>query len=167
MTREQAKTAILANIKIINMVKAARGLPRQVPPRQVEEFELCGKTHRVDGPAITWDNGKKEWWLYGAEHRVDGPAITWPNGTEEWYFRGGRHRDGAPAVSYYSGGKEWWSHDTLHREDGPAKEYKDKCEWYLNGERVRSMDEFQALVGLSDESIAVLILKYGKFNAKN
>lgn len=148
----------IKTIKIIKTATAARSRPRVA-----EEFKLYGKHHRIDGPAITWDNGKKEWWLYGSEHRADGPAITWINGAEDWFFRGGRHREGGPAITHPSGATEWWSYDGLHREDGPAKEFKDKSEWYLNGEQVFSMDEFQALLGLSDEDISVLILKYGKF----
>ena len=26
-----------------------------------------GKLHRLDGPAIEYANGKKEWWVYGEE----------------------------------------------------------------------------------------------------
>ncbi len=45
-----------------------------------------GELHRVNGPAIEWANGSKEWWLNGKLHRTDGPAIEWTNGTKYWYL---------------------------------------------------------------------------------
>jgi hypothetical protein len=43
--------------------------------------------HRLDGPAIEYANGCKEWWQYGKYHRLDGPAVEirdykawWKNG---------------------------------------------------------------------------------------
>lgn len=31
--------------------------------------------HRLDGPAVIYPSGRKEWWAYGKLHRLDGPAI--------------------------------------------------------------------------------------------
>jgi hypothetical protein len=42
--------------------------------------------HRVDGPAIEWVDGIKEWYQYDQLHRVEGPAIEWPNGDKEYYY---------------------------------------------------------------------------------
>lgn len=44
--------------------------------------------HRVDGPAIEWHDGYKEWYLHGKIHRLDGPAIENSNGTKSWYYEG-------------------------------------------------------------------------------
>ena len=52
--------------------------------------------HREDGPAIIFNNGKKEWWINGKRHREDGPAIEFPTGDEMWALEG----------RYYS--KEGW-----------------------------------------------------------
>ena len=35
-----------------------------------------GKLHRVDGPAIEYSNGTKEWYINGKRHRLDDPAIN-------------------------------------------------------------------------------------------
>lgn len=47
-----------------------------------------GRLHRLDGPAIEWDNGGKEWRQRGVHYRVDGPAIEWINGRKEWCLNG-------------------------------------------------------------------------------
>ena len=46
------------------------------------------KCHRLDGPAIEWADGTKEWCVDGKVHRLDGPAIEWENGDKEWYVMG-------------------------------------------------------------------------------
>jgi hypothetical protein len=43
-----------------------------------------GKLHRLDGPAILYVDGRKQWYKNGLRHRLDGPAVE--------------------AVSY----KDWW-----------------------------------------------------------
>jgi len=42
--------------------------------------------HRVDGPAIEYDDGSREWYLNGKLHREDGPAIEWADGSKEWFL---------------------------------------------------------------------------------
>jgi hypothetical protein len=54
-----------------------------------------GIFHRVDGPAIEYSGGEKEWWLYGERHRVDGPAIEYSSGKKEWWLYG--------EILYYDG----------------------------------------------------------------
>jgi len=44
--------------------------------------------HREDGPAITYIDGTKKWYLNGQLHREDGPACQWADGYEEWYHHG-------------------------------------------------------------------------------
>lgn len=40
--------------------------------------------HRIDGPAVVYDNGDKSWWVNGWRHRDDGPAIEWSDRIEYW-----------------------------------------------------------------------------------
>jgi hypothetical protein len=44
--------------------------------------------HRVDGPALIFDNGSKFWYLNGECHREDGPAVITADGTISWYLNG-------------------------------------------------------------------------------
>ena len=74
-------------------------------------------------------------------HRLDGPAVEFENGDKFWYKDGKQHRDEKdpytgltlPAVEYKNGDKFWYKDDQQHRLDGPAVEYKtgDKF-WYIN-----------------------------------
>ena len=49
---------------------------------------LCGKLHRVDGPAVEGADGTKQWFVDGKRHRVDGPAVEWEDGPKRWYVDG-------------------------------------------------------------------------------
>ena len=51
-------------------------------------YNLEGKYHRIDGPAIEYADGYKEWWINGKLHRTDGPAIEWVDGYKEWWING-------------------------------------------------------------------------------
>lgn len=132
----------------------------------VENHTVHGKRHRKDGPARVFKSGREEWWLYGVEHREDGPAfINRDNREEEWFFRGEYHRDGGPAITLTSGSTHWYSHGSLHREDGPAIVSSTIIEWHLGGQKIKSSKEYQELVGLADEDMIALLLKYGnRFN---
>ena len=33
--------------------------------------------HRLDGPAVEYTNGHKEYWVEGKLHRLDGPAVEY------------------------------------------------------------------------------------------
>ena len=45
--------------------------------------------HREDGPAIEGDDGVyKAWYLNGERHRVDGPAVVWRGGSKQWWING-------------------------------------------------------------------------------
>lgn len=88
--------------------------------------------HRTDGPAIEFKH-VKEWWVDGSRHRTDGPAVLFTNGHKEWWINGKRHRTDGPAVEYVSGTKEWWVDGELHRVNGPAIEFVDGTkEWWIN-----------------------------------
>ena len=124
-----------------------------------------GQLHRLDGPAIIYDNGTTHWFKNNKKHRDgDLPAVENTSGKTYWYKNGKRHRDGGPAViskdltEWYKDGKkhrdgnlpakEWYDgrhreyyvNGKLHRTDGPAKEglyYNDEPyqEFYLNDVR--------------------------------
>ena len=57
-------------------------------PDRIEYYNDKGEIHRLDGPAVEFDNGDKEWWINGSRHRLDGPAIEWSNGYKSWYLNG-------------------------------------------------------------------------------
>ena len=42
--------------------------------------------HRLDGPAVEWSDGTKEWYVNGKCHRLDGPAIERADGKKSWYI---------------------------------------------------------------------------------
>jgi hypothetical protein len=63
--------------------------------------------HRVDGPAVEYTNGSREWRVDGKLHRIGGPAIEY-TGVGEWWVDGKMHRTDGPAVEYTGGSKEWW-----------------------------------------------------------
>lgn len=49
-----------------------------------------------------------------------------------------------------------------HRVDGPAIIWNNGCvAWWVDGNRIRTYSEFQALTGCSDEDILLYRLKYG------
>jgi hypothetical protein len=79
-----------------------------------------------DGEAIVFrENGKI--------HRVDGPAVEWQQGDLQWYSHGELHRDGGPAVIGDDGEQQWFKQGKLHRVDGPAQIYPDGASfWYVN-----------------------------------
>ena len=49
-------------------------------------YYLDDKFHRIDGPAVEYYDGDKEWWQNGKLHRLDGPAIENSNGEKYWYY---------------------------------------------------------------------------------
>lgn len=49
-------------------------------------YNAAGQLHRIDGPAIIWDNGVEFWYQNDQCHRTDGPAIMWPDGRKWWYL---------------------------------------------------------------------------------
>lgn len=80
------------------------------------------------GDKIEWRN--KE----GLLHRLDGPAIEWPNGVKEWYCNGVRHRLDGPALWLSNDSWQWWQDGKAHRVDGPAFRSSDnKYQWWFKG----------------------------------
>lgn len=98
-----------------------------------KEWFQNGDLHRVGGPAAEYANGIQEWWINGSRHRIDGPAVEHANGSE-WFLNGKRHREDGPAIEDVSGYKEWYQNGQLHRENGPAMEFPSgEKHWYQNG----------------------------------
>jgi len=103
-----------------------------------KEWWVDGKKHRLDGPAYEQANGSKAWYVDGKLHRLDGSAIEQADGYKEWYVEGQLHRLDGPAVIYADGSKEWYVDDIRHRLDGPAIEYAGgEKSWYVDGKRHR------------------------------
>lgn len=103
--------------------------------------------------AFTRDDVHECWSHYvdGKLHRIDGPAIIYDNGTIKWYQNGKRHREDGPAFEYYNGMKYWYYNDQLHRLDGPAVEFPNyKKTWYYYGKEIpcSSQKEFEKLINL-------------------
>jgi hypothetical protein len=93
--------------------------------------------HRLDGPAIEYAGGYKEWYVDGKRHRLDGPAVEWLDGYKAWWIDGKLHRLDGPAVEWADGSKSWWVNGKRHRLDGPAVEYANgHKEWYLDGKKI-------------------------------
>lgn len=48
--------------------------------------------------------------------RLDGPAIIYQHGSKEWMVNSRMHRDDGPASINVCGRKEWWVNDKLVNE---------------------------------------------------
>jgi hypothetical protein len=64
--------------------------------------------HRLDGPAIEWVEGSKEWYQNGELHRLDGPAVETSCGYKYWCQDGEYHRLDGPAMEFPSGKRYWY-----------------------------------------------------------
>jgi len=51
------------------------------------EYRLNDKLHRIDGPAIEYNDGDKEYYLDHKLHRLDGPAVDYSD-RKEWWIHG-------------------------------------------------------------------------------
>lgn len=51
-------------------------------------YQVDGKFHRDDGPAIEWVTGYKGWFQNDKFHRLDGPAFESPDGNHTWWING-------------------------------------------------------------------------------
>lgn len=68
-------------------------LGKKPPPCLKEPIcfrDEAGELHRLDGPAVIYVDGSREYWVHGKLHREDGPAVTYLGGTEKWYWHGKR-----------------------------------------------------------------------------
>jgi hypothetical protein len=82
-----------------------------------------------------WKNKQREL------HRLDGPAVEYLSGRKEWWENGKLHREDGPAILYKDGGKSWFLDDILYRSkeeyfNSLSDKAKAKClfsEDFLNG----------------------------------
>ena len=122
--------------------------------------------HRVNGPAVIWQDGHQEWYQNGYRHRADGPATIFVDGSESWWYQGQRHREDGPAAIDVGNVEAWYYRGKLHRTDGPAiiHLYNNPRppEWVIHGKYVSSSKQFQKMTGCSDEYLSMLLLKYGE-----
>jgi hypothetical protein len=60
--------------------------------KTIRWFNDKGELHRLDGrldgPAVEYADGSKEWYVDGKLHRLDGPAIEYTDGHKAWYVNG-------------------------------------------------------------------------------
>ena len=98
---------------------------------------INGKLHRMDGPAVIYSNGEKNYYNNGKLHRMDGPAVIYPWGGEEYYVNGQCHRTDGPAIWLSDGYREYHIRGKRHRSDGPAITYSNgDVEYWQNGVRI-------------------------------
>ena len=64
--------------------------------------------HRLDGPAVEYENGEKQYWAENKLHRLDGPALEHANGYKEYWIEGYLHRLDGPAVESPNGDKFYY-----------------------------------------------------------
>ena len=81
------------------------------------EWYQNNKLHRLDGPAIEWDDGSKFWYQNDKVHRLNGPACECADGTKYWYQNDKRHRLDGPACEYANGTKHWWVEGKQYTEE--------------------------------------------------
>ena len=99
------------------------------------------KLDRLNGPAVKYKDGTKEWWQNGNLHRLDGPAVEWNDGRKEWWVKGKRHRVDGPAIIWHNGTKEWYINGKLHRLDGPAVEWiNGERKYWINGKIIETLE---------------------------
>jgi len=81
---------------------------KQVYSTRVVYSNRFGDYHRIDGPAVEYSYGSKEWWINGNLHRENGPAIERHDGNKVWCINSKRHREDGPARIWPNGTVEYW-----------------------------------------------------------
>ena len=108
------------------------------PEGVIRYYDVAGKLHRMDGPAITYPNGTEYWYFHGKRHREDGPAVWISDNEYGWFHMGEYHRDDGPAMVFYDGTMVWCRNGKKHNAHGPALIYKVgdgkiQKEWWFEG----------------------------------
>jgi len=100
-----------------------------------ESWNICGKTHRDNGPAIIdLNNNFKYYYKNGMRHRADGPAVEeifYKRGEYEYVVEGRWHRMDGPAIKR-ANGDELWYHRGYHLFTNPSMHQV--AEWKLKAE---------------------------------
>lgn len=55
-------------------------------------YTYQGQLHRLDGPALIFEDGDAAWFLYDKLHRIDGPAVNLKN-SKEYYLNDLKYSD--------------------------------------------------------------------------
>jgi len=135
--------------------------------------------HRLDGPAFEGHNGDNEWWINDKiytnfkDFQIAG-CLT-DDQITILILKYGEISSGSTMMYDVCGNEMWRDHNNvLHRLDGPAlivtsvdnaylsSKYQHGDNWYVQGVRCDSFDEFQRASYLSDDAIKFLKLKYGE-----
>jgi len=80
-------------------------------------YNLEGKLHRENGPAVEYINGDKRYYINDKLQREDGPAIEDLNGDKWYYINGKRHREDGPAIEFVNGSKCYFINDKSLTEE--------------------------------------------------
>lgn len=57
------------------------------------------QNHRIDGPAVVYDDGTKFWYENNVSHRLDGPSDEWTNGARGFFIHGKHYME-----------EDYWKH---------------------------------------------------------
>jgi hypothetical protein len=109
----------------------------------VRYYDVVGRPHREDGPAVQYTNGSEYWYYKGTRHREGGPAIWVSENEYAWFHMGKYHREDGPALSYPDGEKAWYKYGRRHNLHGPAVIYKSddgklREEWWYEGRQYKN-----------------------------
>jgi hypothetical protein len=142
----KVKNGILYKIGTITHFQQYNGSERWYKSHAIQDpllvkygngYEINGKLHRTDDPAVIYSNGEKNYYNDGNLHRTDGPAVIYPWGGVEYYVDGQCHRTDGPAIWLPDGYREYCIRGKRHRLDGPAIIYSDgDVEYWQNGVRI-------------------------------
>lgn len=139
--KQASESNQLTETDLMTPIMPVDDVPFVLPDNTIEYFDLRGRPHRANGPAIESPNGYQAWYWHGKLHRKDGPALTEVCKTQIWYYRGKRHRVDGPAVIRYNGDTDWFCNGLYHRTNGPARDYRSTTGleiWYNNGKLHRT-----------------------------
>lgn len=127
---------------------------------------MTNDTNVTGVAVIRKTNDSTCWYLNDRLHRLDGPAVEYNDGGSKWYQFGRLHRIGGPAMDCVSGYKAWWQDGRLHRLDGPAVDFSDgRLYWYINGvnityEVTKWIREQKITLPLSESELSFFILTF-------
>jgi len=113
--------------------------------------------------SITIDKYGSKYWRNekGQIHRLDGPAVEYNNGDKEWYQNGSLHRLDGPAKEHVDGRKVWCQNDLYHRVNGPAVIARGGFkQWYLNGYKLKNKQDFFESLSEEDKKIALFSIDF-------
>ena len=73
-----------------------------------DDIKVEDRTYFIDSLCYTDSYGNKFWKNKDVQlHRINGPAVEYVNGTKEWFVNGRLHRTDGPAIEFADGSKLW------------------------------------------------------------